>query len=56
MAMSLVQGGSGFPYMAPPMYDYLCGVEIPSIKVAIDDVPSCEVRQLLQQVEGHFCY
>ena len=53
--MSLVQGGSGFPYMAPPMYDYLCGIDILSIKVILDDVPSCEVRKLLQQVVGITC-
>lgn len=28
MAMSLLHGGCGFPYLAPPMYQYLCGVDI----------------------------
>ena len=27
MAISLVQGGSGFPFFAQPMYEYLCGVD-----------------------------
>ena len=56
MAMSLVQGGSGFLYIAPPMYDYLCGIDILSITLTLDDVPSCDVRKLLQQVVVHYLY
>ena len=48
MAMSLVQDGSGFPYMAPPLFEYLCGMS--TIDVTKEDVPSYEVQQLLQQV------
>ena len=48
MAMSLVQDGSGFPYMAPPLFEYLCGMS--TIDMTKEDVPSYEVQQLLQQV------
>ena len=48
MAMSLVQDRSGFPYMAPPLFEYLCAM--PTIDVTKKDVPSYEVQQLLQQV------
>ena len=41
MAISLVQGGSGFPFVAPPVYQYLCGVEMPTIE--LQDVPNFEV-------------
>lgn len=50
MATSLVQGGSGYPFLAPPMYQYLCGANISTIKVTIPDVPDIEVKQLLKQV------
>ena len=50
MAMCLLHGGSGFPYLAPPMYDYLCGEDASSIKVSAEDVPNVEVTQLLQKV------
>jgi len=50
MAMSLVQGGSGFPFLAPPMYDYLCGREISTIEVCMQDVPNLEVLSLLEKV------
>lgn len=48
MAMSLVQDGSGFPYVAPPLFEYLCGMS--TIDMTKEDVPSYEVQQLLQQV------
>jgi len=50
MAMSVVQGGSGFQFMAPPMYKYLCGSEIPLISIEIDDIPNTRIRHLLQEV------
>ena len=48
MAMSVVHGGSGFQFMAPPMYKYLCESEIPLISMEIDDIPNA--RHLLQEV------
>ena len=48
LAMSLVQDGSGFPYVAPPLFEYLCGMS--TIDMTKEDVPSYEVQQLLQQV------
>ena len=52
MSMSLVQGGSGFPFFAPPMFKYLCGVEMSSIEVSQQDVPNLEVLSLLKKVYG----
>ena len=40
MAMGVVQGSSGFPFMALPMYKYLNGSEISSITIEIDDKPN----------------
>lgn len=50
MAMGLANGGCGYPYMAPPMYEYLCGVDVTQVCVTDLDVPSFEVRQLLLEV------
>ena len=52
MAMSLVQEGSIFSFMAPPMYmyKYLCGIEMASIDVTVEDVPNEEVKALNEEV------
>ena len=31
--MSLVNAGSGFPFFAPAMYQYVCGKHVSSIKI-----------------------
>lgn len=56
IAISLVNGGSGFPYMAPPMYQYLCGVDMSENKVSLEDVPSFEVKEMLQKVSQTRAY
>ena len=53
MAMSLTQGGSGFQYIAEPMYDYLCGKEITSINITVEDVTNGEVRNLIEKLHGY---
>lgn len=50
MAMSLVQEGSGFPYIAPPVYEYLCGAELSTIDPTIEDVPNLEVKSFIEEV------
>lgn len=50
MAMSVIQGGSGFSFMALPMYEYLCRKDIPFINIEIDDVPNEAIQYLLQEV------
>ena len=57
MAMSLVQDGSGFPYLAPCIYQYLQGVKVHDISVSIDDVADYNVRGLLEKVShAHITY
>ena len=50
MAMSLLQQGSGFPYLAPCIYQYISGVELSAIDVSIEDVPSFELRSMIEKV------
>ena len=48
MAMSIAQEGSGFPFFATCVFDYLCGKDVNDI--TIDDVPDYEARDLLCKV------
>ena len=50
MFMSLAQGGSGFPFFANCVFDYICGKDINDIKVEIDAVHNCEAHDLLTKV------
>ena len=50
MAMSLVQGGSGFPFLAPPVYKYLCGQNIEDILVTFEDISDIEISMFLTKV------
>ena len=44
----LMSASIASPYLAPPMYEYLCGWDVTSISVADLDVPNYEVRELLR--------
>ena len=48
--MSISQDGSGFPFLAPPIYEYLCGKK--DIDIVLDDIASFELREFLQQVSN----
>lgn len=50
IAMGIVQGSSGIPYLAPPVYDYLCGATLESLTLTVEDVPSFEVKEFLEKV------
>ena len=38
--------------MAPPMYKYLCGADLSTIKVVLEDVPNYDVQTLLKRVRS----
>ena len=52
MAMSLVQEGSGFPYIAPPVYKYLCSAEFSTIEPTVDDVQNLEATSFIEKVQN----
>ena len=54
MAMGIVQGSSGVPFFSHPVYEYLCGKDVLSITVTLQDVPLYEVRELLNEVSSLF--
>ena len=54
MALCLMQGGGGFPFLSKSIYDYSCGIPLSSIKVLTTEVPNYEVKVLLDKVL-HIC-
>ena len=50
VGMSLVNGGSGFPYFAPALYSYISGQEVQSIVVTVGEVPNAELHSVLVKV------
>ena len=56
MAMSLLQGGSGFPFIAPSVYKYLSlgGAELNAIDISAHDVPRPDVKVLIEEI--YYCF
>ena len=50
MAVSLTQGGSGFPFIHEGVYSYLCGTEPSSIPVDLNAIPEFDVQQTAKKV------
>ena len=48
--MSIMQGGSGFPFLAEPVYRYMCTGESTGIVVSNDQVPDHTLRFVLDKV------
>lgn len=50
VGMSLIQGGSGLPFLAPAMYDYICGKDVCSIVATTGEIPNAELKATLERV------
>ena len=50
IGISLVQGGSGFPFFAPSIYDYISGVDLCSIVIQRDEIPDSDIALTLEKV------
>ena len=50
VGVSIVQGGSGFPYFALSLYDYFCGASMNDIHCTLDEIPDPVIRTILYQV------
>ena len=54
--MSIIQGGSGYPFFAPSLYQYICGKDVCSISPELIEVPDLELRTVLEKVIAqHTC-
>ena len=49
IALSVAQGGSGFPHLCKSVYDYLCGRDPNDI--AINFIPDSEARSTVEKVQ-----
>ena len=55
--MCLVQGGSGIPFLAPSLYEYISGKSLCNIEADIHEIPDSALRNKLDQVlYVHVCY
>lgn len=52
--MSLVQGGSGFPFFSQSLYDYICGKDVCSIQPTFDEIPDTSLKTTLTQVNINY--
>lgn len=50
MGMSLAQGGAGFPFFSPCVFEYLMGKDMGAIMIERDEIPDTKVVELLQKV------
>ena len=50
IAMSVAQGGSGFPFLAEPVYKYLCTGECTGIQLSNEDAPDPTLKFVLEKV------
>ena len=48
--MSIVQGGSGFPFLAPPVYSYLSTGKCNNIDWQLEDVPDPTLKFAVEKV------
>ena len=49
IAMGIGQGGNGFPFLSPPVHNYLCGVEL-QVTITKEHVPTIETRVFMTEV------
>ena len=50
MAMSIYQGGSGFPFFGKATFDYICSQDIEKLIVIAEEAPDPIVRNLIEEV------
>ena len=48
--MSITQGGSGFPFLAEPVYQYICTGECTNVNIATIDIPDPMLRFVVRKV------
>ena len=50
MVMSVAQGGSGFPFLAEPVFDYLCTGRCTGISINIPNIPDPTLQFVVHKV------
>ena len=52
MAMSIYQGGSGFPFFGKATFDYICSQDMDKLAVIAEETPDPIIRKVIEEV----CY
>ena len=55
MAMSICQGGSGFPFFGKATFDYISGQDVESLVATVEEVPDTDMRKLVEDVRYIVC-
>ena len=50
MGCSLINGGSGYPFLSPPIYQYIAGTPLQDVTASIQHVPTQNVKAVLDKV------
>ena len=50
VAMSIIQGGNGFPFLAPPVYEYFVTGKCTDIAVDNGDIPDHMLQIIIEKV------
>ena len=53
IAMSVVQGGCGFPFLSEAVFTYICCGDVTNIKVDPDDLADGILRTVIYKVNVH---
>ena len=51
IAMSLVQGGCGFPFLSDATFEYICYGDATNVKVDPNDLPDGTLRTVINKVQ-----
>ncbi len=54
IGMSIIQGGSGLPCLADPVYDYFCTGKSTDVKIANKDIPENVLSFVVNKVSHQF--
>lgn len=51
--MSIIQGGSGFPFLAKPVYSYISRGKYTNIEIMVDDIPDPALKFAVEKVTSY---
>ena len=55
IGMSIIQGGSGFPFLAPPVFEYLVSGKCVGMEIEDQNIPDETLQFVAKKVQDHDC-
>lgn len=52
MALSIANGGVGFPFMYKGVYEYICGKDVNEVATSEEVIPELTVKETIRKVSG----